>query len=108
MCRDDKEFTEKWGLRKAFHIGGNSSCRQHIRQHWELYEKGCKDKNIPVNHWAIPRPILKNLKEGNEGVGNQTKEQSTLGFEKMIGPREFTREGILQSVAKFIATDNQV
>ena len=35
-------------------------------------------------------------------------EQSTVGFEKIMGPREFTREGVLDAVAKLIATDDQV
>jgi len=39
---------------------------------------------------------------GNEG------EQLKLGFEKMIGPREFTREGTLDAVSKLIVTNDQV
>ena len=35
-------------------------------------------------------------------------EQSKLGFEHMTGPREFTREGVLDAVAKLVATDDQV
>lgn len=35
-------------------------------------------------------------------------EQSKLGFERMTGPREFTRDGVLDAVAKLIATDDQV
>lgn len=105
MHRDDKEFVGKWGLRKAFHIGGNSSCRQHLRQHWQLYEKMCKENSIPVNHWAVPRGIWREKKA--EKVGEPT-EQSIIGFEKITGPREFTREGVLEAVAKLIATDDQV
>jgi hypothetical protein len=86
---EDTELVKKWGLRKAFHVGGNSSCRQHLRKHWELYKKKCEDKNIPVNHWAIPRATLKNMEAGKLDAkkdGTQTK----LGFGKMTAPHEFT------------------
>ncbi|KAF9230185.1 hypothetical protein BU15DRAFT_57513 [Melanogaster broomeanus] len=36
-CREDNRFVAKNGKRKAFHVGGNSSCRQHIHGHYELY-----------------------------------------------------------------------
>jgi hypothetical protein len=44
----------------------------------------------------------KGVVSGNEGG------QSKLGFEKVIGPREFTRAGTLDAVAKLIVTNNQV
>lgn len=98
---------KKWGLRKVFHVGGNSSCRQHLRQHWELYKKKCEENDIPVNHWAIPRAIVKKMEVDKLDAENK-EIQTKLGFEKMTAPREFTREGILQAVAKLIATDDQV
>ena len=88
-----------------FHVGGNSSCRQHLRQHWDLYEKACEEKNIPVNHWAVPRGVWRERKAQKVGIPT---EQSMIGFEKMTGPREFTREGVLEAVAKLITTDDQV
>jgi len=92
-------------LRKAFHVGGNSSCQQHLRQHWELYEKKCQENNVPVNHWAIPRHILKK-RQAEKTVG--PAKQSTILFEKITGPSEFTREGAIEAVAKLITTDDQV
>jgi hypothetical protein len=63
-------------------------------------------------HWAIPRPIWKAMEEKKEAEkrGQMTKKkgQQLLDFKTMLGPREFTRAGILQSVAKLIATNNQV
>jgi hypothetical protein len=110
--RDDPAFVAKWGLRKVFHVGGNSSCRQHLRQHWILYEKTCKEKNIPVNHWAIPREVWREMEATKaakkEGVSGNEGEQLKLGFEKVIGPQEFTREGTLDAVAKLIVTNDQV
>ena len=96
------------GLRKAFHVGGNSSCRQHLRQHWELYKNKCEEKNIPINHWAIPRAVLKNMEADKLDAENAEMAQSKLGFKKVTVPREFTREGILEAVVKLIATDDQV
>jgi hypothetical protein len=102
---DNKDFVAKNGKRKAFHVGGNSSCRQHLRQHWDLYSKECKDKKIPIHHWATPRHIWKQQEDEKAG---KNKGQSKLEFETSTGPREFTREGVVEAVAKLIATDDQV
>jgi hypothetical protein len=100
------------GKRKAFHKGGNSSCRLHLRQHYKLYEERCKEANIPINHWAVPREIWRVMQAAKESVqqGVQTKKkiQQGLDFENVTGPREFTRAGVLHAVAKLIASNNQV
>jgi hypothetical protein len=54
-----------------------------------------------MNHWATPPKIAKAKAAERDG-------QQQLGFEPMIGPREFTRAGTLHAVAKLIATNNQV
>ena len=36
------------------------------------------------------------------------KQQQLLDFKTVMGPREFTREGVLHAVAKLIATNDQV
>jgi hypothetical protein len=51
--RVDERFVRLYGKRKAFHKGGNSYCRLHIRQHYNLYKEKCENRNIPINHWAI-------------------------------------------------------
>ena len=45
-----------------------------------------------------------------EKQGRLTKkqQQQKLDFQKVTGPREFTREGVLQAVSQLIATNNQV
>jgi hypothetical protein len=45
-----------------------------------------------------------------EEKGRQTKkkQQQTLDFKIVTGPREFTRAGVLHAVAALIATNNQV
>ncbi|KAI0244896.1 hypothetical protein BJV78DRAFT_1099984, partial [Lactifluus subvellereus] len=52
-----EDLIKQEGTQKAFLKGGNSSCRQHIRQHWEVYKKKCEEASIPIHHWAIPRDI---------------------------------------------------
>lgn len=97
-------------MRKAFFKGGNSSCRLHIRQHFPIYKEKCELAGIPINHWAIPRHIWKEMQEEEENKKQLTKkqEQQQLNFKTVTGPREFTRAGVLQSVTKLIATNNQV
>jgi len=36
------------------------------------------------------------------------KQQQLLDFKTVMGPQEFTREGVLHMVAKLIATNDQV
>ncbi|KAH9028181.1 hypothetical protein EDB84DRAFT_1258119, partial [Lactarius hengduanensis] len=67
LCREDKELMKRQGLRRAFLKGSNSTCRQHARQHWESYKKRCEDSDIPVHHWAIPRPIWKEMEAEKRG-----------------------------------------
>lgn len=43
-----------------------------------------------------------------QGRLTQKQQQQKLDFKSVTGPREFTRAGILQAVAKLIATNNQV
>jgi len=110
--RADERFVKLYGKRKAFHKGGNSSCRQHLRQHYNLYKEKCEKADIPLNHWAIPREIWKVMEENKDlerqGRLTKTKQQQMLNFKTVTGPREFTRAGILHAVANLIATNNQV
>jgi len=98
------------GKRKAFHKGGNSSCRLHIRQHYPIYKERCEKEKIPVTHWAIPQSIWKAMEEEKEAEasGHTTKKQQQLVFQTVMWPREFTREGVLHAVAKLITTNDQV
>jgi hypothetical protein len=108
--RDDADFIKVHGKRKAFHKGGNSSCRAHVRQHYKLYKENCEKANIPMNHWAIPRDIWRAMEEEKEAEKRLTQKQrqQKLDFKTVTGPSEFTRAGILHAVAKLIATNNQV
>ena len=112
MLRIDERFIKMNGKRKAFFKGGNSTCRLHIRQHFELYKERCKKEDIPVHHWAIPRSIWRDMEEEKEAQaqGRLTKkqQQQKLDFKNVTGPLEFTREGILHAVTVLIATNYQV
>ena len=98
--------------RKALLKGGNSSCRFHICQHFALYKEKCDKADIPVAHWAILWPIWKAMEEekavAERGIMMMKKGQQLLDFAPVVGPREFMRAGILEAVAKLIATNNQV
>jgi len=99
-------------MRKAFFKGGNSTCRFHLRQHYERYKEKCGAADVAINHWAIPRKIWQAMEEAKELAeqGRKTKKQAQqlLAFESVVGPREFTRGGTLHAVAKLISTNNQV
>ncbi len=101
-CREDEEFVVNNGKRRAFHVGSNSSCRQHIRIHFEVYKARCEEKGLKVHHYAVPREMLKkNLKM----AGQQTLAQA---FQKVSKLKEFSREGVLKAVAEFVVCDDQV
>jgi hypothetical protein len=46
--------------------------------------------------------------EDKRGRLSNKQRQQQLDFKTMTGPREFTRAGILDAVARLIATNNQV
>jgi len=110
--RNDEAFVKSHGKRKAFLRGGNSSCRFHIRQHYEIYKVRCEKADVLINHWAIPRTIWKAMEEEKEEEkrGRMTKKQKQqhLDFKAITGPREFTRAGALDAVARLIVTNNLV
>jgi hypothetical protein len=106
--RNDEEFVKKNGQRKAFFTGSNSSCRQHIRQHYPIYQKRCKDAKIPEDHWAIPRPLWREMEEAKKG--KKAVKQGTLDGTLVEAPTipVFTRENVLHMVTQYVAVDDQV
>jgi hypothetical protein len=112
ILRIDERYIKLYGKRKAFFKGGNSTCRLHIRQHYEIYKERCEEKNIPIHHWAIAWTIWKEQQEEKEAEerGQLTKkqQQQKLDFKTVTGPSEFTRENTLHAVTKLIATNYQV
>ena len=106
--RRDPELVESGRLRNAFYTGGNSTCRAHIRRHYELYKMRCEEENIPESRHAIPRPLLKKIEEleRNPKVKAQSKLDAML--EKVKRLQAFTREGVLHAVSQFLACNDQV
>ncbi|KAF9232797.1 hypothetical protein BU15DRAFT_31894, partial [Melanogaster broomeanus] len=58
-CRSDEKLIRAHGKRKVFHLGLNSSCRQHIRSHFEIYKMRCEEKGIKVHHHTVPPGLTK-------------------------------------------------
>ncbi len=92
-------------MRRTFYLGGNTSCRKHIRQHWDVYEKQCKEKNIPMSITCMPPEILAKY---NEELKPGPKQTTLDGLVDVLRPKEFSREGLLDAVARFITCDDQV
>lgn len=94
-------------LRKAFLVGSNSTCRQHIRQHYDYYSEKCKEEGIPESEHCVPRNILEARKKGNM-KGGKGMVQSKLDGMLVGTPKEFTRAGILKGVTVLIAASDYV
>jgi hypothetical protein len=103
--RTDPDIVKSKGLRKAFFSGSNTSCRQHIRQHYTIYQQRCREQDIAENYRAVPPQILKERE-----AAKKPKTQTNLDdiVIKETRPAEFSRERILEAVAKLIACDDQV
>ncbi|KIJ59096.1 hypothetical protein HYDPIDRAFT_101309, partial [Hydnomerulius pinastri MD-312] len=53
-----EKYIKRYGKRKAFHVSSNSSCRQHICSHYDLYKERCAEQNLQENHHAVPRDLV--------------------------------------------------
>ena len=107
--RVDEKLIAKHGRRKAFYTGGNSTCRRHIRTHYNLYKERCQMNNIAENHHAIPPHILAERKA--ETKPKLSGGQTTLDgkFAKAKSQTQmFSRDDILKSIVEFIVCDDQV
>ena len=89
------------GRRRAFHVGSNSLCRQHIRSHYDIYKTRCNEQGLKAHHHAIPQEMLK--KEMR--MGQQTLAEA---FQKVLKLKEFSREAVVRAVGQFVVCDDQV
>ena len=101
-----RENVENGCVKKAFYTGGNSTCRVHIRRHYELYKTRCEEQNIPKNHHAIPRTLWNQMQELK--ANPKTKVQSKLDRILEKKKQTFSREGALHAVSQFVACNDQV
>ena len=96
---------KKNGERKAFHVGSNSSCRQHIRSHYELYREWCLEQEIQEHHHSVPRALLKQ----RDAAKMKGQQQNLDGIvQKQSRVKEFSRRNVLHAVAEFVVCDDQV
>ncbi|KAF8231986.1 hypothetical protein L208DRAFT_1274453, partial [Tricholoma matsutake] len=58
-----------------------------------------------IHHWAIPCMIWKAREEERQMKGKQLKLDGT--FERVMGPKEFTCDGVLDAVSWFVACNDQ-
>ena len=99
---------------QAFLRGGISSCRGHCKQHWEVYKQRCEAKNIALRTDAMPPKVLAEFRrvEAEEAAAarGDVAGAGTLDshLTKQLGPREFTVEGALENVAKYITCCDKV
>jgi hypothetical protein len=100
----EKKGRPKKSLKDCFLLGSNSTCRGHIAiYHSEEYKKWCEAATPPIklNFRCIPQEA--GAKDKSE------KQQSVLTFSKVKATAtEFTREALLDAVAKLIVCDDQV
>ena len=96
----------KGGEKKAFFTRGNSTCRVHIHQHYEIYKERCKEGNIPENHHALPRQLYQQMKIDKKATGAQLTLDGVL--EKREEEKIYTRDGATHAVAQFVACNDQV
>jgi hypothetical protein len=105
FLRIDPNIVKAKGVRKAFFSGSNTSCRQHIRQHYTIYQQRCREEGLTENYQAVPPQIIKERE-----LSKSPKKQTTLNDIVIKEKRqaEFSQEGILEVVAKLITCDDQV
>ena len=107
--RTDPNIVKSKGLRKAFFSGSNTSCRQHICQHYAIYQQRCQEQDLTENYRAVPPQILKEREAAKEAAKKPKMQTNLDGIViKVKRPVEFSREGILEAVAKLITCDDQV
>ena len=105
--REDEVYIKKYGKRKTFHVGSNSSCRQHIRRHYTLYQERCARQGLKEHHHAVPRAIAKERKQAKQ---QEDDGQRTLDgvFRKASKPNQWSKDVVLKAVAEFVVCDDQV
>ena len=96
------------GIHRAFLIGGNSTCRAHIRQHYDVYQKLCEENNVEVHHHAVPRHIVRQREAEDEKKGEKQQKLDKIFPRKAGSPEKFKCENVLHRVAQFIVNTAQV
>jgi hypothetical protein len=103
VLREDARFIAENGKRKTFHVGSNSSCRQHIRGHYDVYKEKCAELGIGENHHALPQALMQAQEDAKKNVQKKLDGM----FQKAPNLRQFSREDVLRAVAEFVVCDDQ-
>ena len=91
--RKDEALILKQGKRAAFMTGGNSTCRYHVRAHWDVYKVKCSEANLRLHHHAIPCEVWAEITKQGEKTPDEKRGkggQQTLDFPRGTGSKEFT------------------
>jgi hypothetical protein len=93
--------------RDAFLAGSTSTCRGHIRQHYDIYLARCKKEDLQPYPYAMPRDLWKKLQEEEKAKGSGEQKIDGL-FPRAPLVNEFSRDEALHAVAQLIVCDDQV
>lgn len=114
MFREERNRTHNTKIQCEFSIASSvSTLRSHIARsggtHWVRYRDGCQALNIDINERAVPDEIKNSDKDSSEP--NESNDiQATLDghFTKQLQAPEWTKDGLLEYIVKFVATTDQV
>lgn len=102
--QEGRDICEKTWQTQGVPWGSNSSCRQHIRSHFEVYEARCKEEGIIVHHHAVPPAMARR----NEKVPKGQTRLDGLLEKPTQRMSEFSKAEVLKAVAEFVVCDDQV
>lgn len=114
MKRANPETLRAHGEEGAFFSTATSTARVHIRSHYDEYKKRCKEAGIEEQDHAKPPALLaqelaaKAVREAEEKGDEKKGTLKAMGFTKRLGPKEFSKESVLEHTAKFVACTSQV
>ena len=108
MARSNEPLVKKKGLQAAFITGGNSTCRYHVRKHYNVYSTKCKEAGIAEHHWAVDHNVWEAMQAKAAGKVGKTQSKIDAMFGKGSLLKEFTRDSILYAIVQFVVCNNQV
>ena len=104
-CRSNEAFIKEKGLRACFFKGLNTTCRHHIRRHYDVYKQKCEAEKITMKDRCVPRPLWRKMQD-DVLCGKQRMLDKHI--QKLLPVTEFSKPAILAAVAQLIACDDQV
>lgn len=111
ISRNNPKIKASKGARAGWFTGSNTSCRRHIASvHYKEYVIRCKRDGLKEQNAAVPRKIQEECAAAAAGVSKGKASQTTLDtvVEKVQTPTTFSREAILDGVAKHVVCSDQV